>query len=658
MFSPVKLPGMPKSAMRMDVWGPLAIILCAWLAGQGDFLQGLEWRSLDWRTHLRTSFQPPADERLAVVLFDDGTEEQLGQAWPVDRVYHAELIRLLALSGARTVALDVILDASREGVGDATMGAIAQAAVLSGTQVISAAVTNPEPTGAAAGAEGPTKALRQVEGDIRQLLGDEHAFIPFPELRAVSWYGFADTPADAGGIRREIPLLVRVGDAVFPTLSLQTLLVYHGVAPDDVRVRLGDAVYFPVEGRTVRMPVTKEGRFLLNYRYDTLDGVEHLPTYAYGSVLIGLGQAHGGHASGGNPPPPDFKGKIVFIGQTVSGKADMGPTQLAHYSPLVYVHANLVSNVLAGDFARRVPGAVAWALVVALGMVGSLVSRRGTPGQLGLFAVIAVAGYIAVACGLWIWASLWLALTMPATAILLVQFFHVVRRVRQEQRAKEHIRGMFNSYLSPALLDRMMAKGGLTVVGSERKAVTILFSDLRDFTSWSESTPEDVLIAQLNEYLAAMVECIHAHGGTLHKFIGDAVMAVWGDLVSEGEAADAEKACQAALAMQQRLAELNEAWAGRGLHTLRMGIGLNHGVVLAGNIGSPRRMEFTVIGDAVNLASRLEALNKELRTQILVGQSVMELAAGKFVFRPIGNMSIKGKSKGVNINELMGKQAT
>lgn len=212
---------------------------------------------------------------------------------------------------------------------------------------------------------------------------------------------------------------------------------------------------------------------------------------------------------------------------------------------------------------------------------------------------------------------------------------------------------MFGTYLSPELLKKMLKEKQGAAVRSERRPVTILFSDLRDFTSLSESTGQDELIALLNEYLAAMVECIHEEGGTLHKFIGDAVMAVWGDLASEGAEEDAARAARAALKMHRRLADLNAGWQAAGRPELRMGVGLNHGVVLVGNIGSPRRMEFTVIGDAVNLASRLESLTKELKAGTLVGETLAPLLErGGFTLTARGMVPVKGKAQPVAVFEL------
>jgi adenylate cyclase len=321
------------------------------------------------------------------------------------------------------------------------------------------------------------------------------------------------------------------------------------------------------------------------------------------------------------------------------------------------MHANLVNNVLANDFATRAPPWAIWLGAVALGYVGLVIEMRRSLGSLIAFTALAALAYIAAAFAAWIEASVWLPLIAPVLGFAGLQFHVIAQRVLREQRAREQVKQMFGTYLSPELLRKMM-KGGQNVaaVSSERRPVTILFSDLRDFTSLAETLSDDALIRQLNEYLAAMVECIHREGGTLHKFIGDAVMAVWGDLASDGPMEDAKKAARAALAMQEKLVELNESWGAQGMPLLRMGIGLNHGVVLIGNIGSPRRMEFTAIGDAVNLASRLESLNKELRTSVLAGESLSELIGGAFEMRPCGSVPVKGKAKAVAVFELLGRK--
>lgn len=603
----------------------------------------------------RVRYQPPPDSRISIILYEDVTDTHLAP-WPPDRSVHGEMIKYLTLAGPKVVTWDVILDATREGEGDAEMGEAAAMAARAGTRVITGAVSDPYPAEGDAAGQGLTRALSHVRGDRSLLVGDTHALLPFPALRAASWFGFVDTPPGGDGVRREIPLVVRVGNDVFPSLALQTLMAFFDVEPEDVRVELGDAVYLPTLARgELRLPVNAAGRFLLNYRYDQTETGLDFAAMNYMEALLKLDERFVQQT--GVPEMPELKGGVVFIGQSVVGKADAGPTQRSALSPLVLVHANLVNNVLANDLARRAP---AWAVLlggVLLGYVGMVVGTRRSVWAMAAFGGASLAGYVAVSFGAWVRWSLWLPLWWPVMGFLALQFIVIGGRVRREQRAREQVKQMFGAYLSPELLAKMMKDGrSIAAVSSERRAVTILFSDLRDFTSLAERVDDEELIAQLNEYLAAMVECIHREGGTLHKFIGDAVMAVWGDLESRSVEEDAQSAARAALAMQRTLRELNGKWRAVGKPELRMGVGLNHGVVLIGNIGSPRRMEFSAIGDAVNLASRLESLNKEQGTEVLMGEQLPVLLGRGFKTRPCGALRVRGKSAAVEVFELLGER--
>lgn len=636
-------------ALRRFAWSPVLCFGVAWLFAQTDLLRDTEWTVHDAEVRLRAAFQRPGDARIAISLFEDSTEELV--AWPPDREYHATLLALLAAEGAAVVSWDVILDATREGEGDERLVATAAGAREAGTGVVVGAVSDPGPGTGDVVLPPSEDALSHVEGDVSKVSGDVSSILPFPALRAASDYGFVDAPRSEDGVIRRIPLVVRVGERLFPSLALETALVYEHVPLENVRVRLGDGVYFQGTQGEVRVPIDAEGRYLINYRYEHDDVRPDYTTYTYRELLLKLKAK----LIDEQPLPgrePEVAGRIVFVGQTVTGKADAGPSQRSAYTPLVLVHANVVDNILNRDFLRWPPEWVIWGVAVLLGYVSLWPAlARSLTLQIGFALLVIVASGCGVVWG-FIYGNWHLPVIGPLLGFVALAFVTIGGRVLQEQRAKEQLKQMFNSYLSPELLKKILRGKTLAEIHSERRPVTILFSDLRDFTSWSERTKEEVLIAQLNEYLAAMVECIHAEGGTLHKFIGDAVMAVWGDLVSEGAEQDAARACRAALAMQARLETLNEKWRAAGMHTLRMGIGLNHGVVLVGNVGSPRRMEFTVIGDPVNLASRLESLNKEMKTEILVGESVHALTAPRFVFRECGAVPVKGKKEPVRVFEL------
>ena len=189
-----------------------------------------------------------------------------------------------------------------------------------------------------------------------------------------------------------------------------------------------------------------------------------------------------------------------------------------------------------------------------------------------------------------------------------------------------------------------------------RRPVTVLFSDIRNFTTMTEGSNEAQLVSQLNEYFREMVNPVFQHEGSVDKFIGDAVMAVWGSIVSKGAARDAQNAVATALKMKHSLARLNESWKARGLPELAFGIGINHGEVIVGNLGSEEKMELTVIGDAVNIASRLEGLTKEYHLDLLLGETVAPLVREKFMLRTVDLVQVKGKTKPVEVFGVVGER--
>jgi adenylate cyclase len=639
---------------------PLVCFGLAFLLSLTGFVTQLEWRSLDLRTALRVKVQRPPDPRIAVVIYDDSTNEVDPELpglapWPPDRRWHANFLKLLFVAEPAVIAWDVIFDADgKSPEGDQDLADSAQMVCDGGVPVISAGVSSSDDSALPPPHEGPTRPFRNITGNIQRLrVGEERAYFPYEALRKSSFYSFADTPQEADGIRRKVPLLVRVGKEVYPSLGLQSVLLYLQVKPEDVLITLGKNISFSAKGRDWKIPIDVNGCFWVNFRYDKLPegakGNEGIQLAPYCGVIKLL---HAKFVEGKNVAPPDLKGKIVFIGQTVTGMADAGPTPLSSYSSLTLYHANVADSILQNDYVHELPAWLVWLGTIAGTLLLFRYYLRRNASWLIALCIGILLLHACLCTALWLYWSVWLPWLGPSMGFAGTGFTFVALRFRQEQRAKEKIKGMFGSYLSPDLLAKISKEGSTLQVKSERRPVTILFSDLRNFTAWSESTSEEILISQLNEYLTAMVECIHAEGGTLHKFIGDAIMAVWGDLQSVSPEEDARHACQSALAMQDKLAELNTAWNAKNMHTLEMGIGINQGTVLVGNIGSPRRMEFTVIGDAVNLASRLESLNKELKTRILVGESVQQLVGQHFVFVAHGPVHVKGKAQLVDVFEL------
>jgi adenylate cyclase len=641
--------------LRRQWWLPLLCFGAAFGLSRVETMRQLEWHTLDWRTEFRVLFQRPPDPRLVVVLYEDSTDANIA-SWPPDREWHGNFNELISLTHPAVVSWDVIFDTSREGGGDAKMGLGTQAAIERGTEVVVGAATTHDPPETRPGPDGPTRPLTHIEGDVSRIEGDDYALIPFPELRAVCAYGIADAPRASDGIIREVPLVARVGQQLYPSFALQTLLRYFHLAADDVRVRLGDAVYLPTKTGIRRIPIEANGRYVLNYRYDQDD----FPTHSYAEILLKT-NAYFVEKTPGAPPPPDLAGKIVFVGQTVTGKADAGPTSLNAYAPLVLVNANVVDNVLAGDYARQVPEVAVWLAALLVGYAGVLLTGRSVIVLSG-GTVLGLVAYVSLAAWSWVFASVWVPLVAPLGGFGLLQFVVIGRRVLQEQRAKQEIKGMFGTYVSPQLVEQLVKAGERPKLGGHEAVITAYFSDIQSFSSFSEKLPADRLVELMNEYLTACTDIVLEEGGSLDKYIGDAVVAMFGAPVPLPD--HALRACVAAQRGQARLAELRAKWKSEGdkwpeiVTVMRSRIGLNTGRCIIGNMGSRTRFNYTMMGDDVNLAARMESGAKSWGVYTMCTEAT-RLACGprgadRLVFRPLGRIVVKGRTQAVPIYEIVG----
>ncbi|HEY0864847.1 MAG TPA: adenylate/guanylate cyclase domain-containing protein [Lacunisphaera sp.] len=643
-------------------WAPLACFGLAWLAGRVDSVQQFELHTLDWRTQFRALFQPRPDPRLVVVLFEDNTDSSL-VAWPPDRAWHGNFNKFVAVEKPAVVLWDVILDARREGEGDAAMGNDTKAAIDSGVQVITGAVSSAEPPEFESPPVGPTRPLTQIEGDVSQLYGDKYALLPFPELKAVAPYGFADAPRTGDGVIREVPLVVRIGEEVFASLALQAVMSYYHIPPEQVRVRPGDGIYLPVGDQERRIPITRSGHYLVNYRYDQdADGTRFdFPTHTYQEMLLKINAYHV-EKTPGAVKPPDIAGKIVFVGQTVTGKADAGPTQRSAYAPLVLVHANIVHNILTEDYVRQLPAAVIWGVALLLGLLGVAVLADRSVMLLGSGAVFGVVSYVSLASWAWVGGSWWLPLVAPLTGFVGLQFVVIGRRIIEEQRAKQQIKGMFGAYLAPQLVDRMVKSGQMPELGGHTEEITAYFSDIQGYSTFSEKLSAARLVELLNEYLTVCTDIIQEEGGTLDKYIGDAVVAMFGAPIALPD--HAFRACVASQRVQHALNELRERWVAQGeawpltVRQMRSRIGLNTGIAVVGNMGSRTRFSYTMTSDDVNLAARMESGAKSWGAYTMCSEAT-KLACEKHggdrvVFRPLGRIVVKGRKQAVPIYEITG----
>jgi adenylate cyclase len=347
----------------------------------------------------------------------------------------------------------------------------------------------------------------------------------------------------------------------------------------------------------------------------------------------------------------------VVIGASAQVEHEVFDTPMSPVTSGPGLHLQAMAAAIDHEFLRPTPRGVGFALVAAAGLIArSLVAFLRQP-LLCLGALVAITvTYLGMARLLYDKTGL-LLLTVPVLAALILSgSFSLGFEYFLERMEKLRTRRTLERYVSKNLVKEILENPDSYYSSLEgvRVPVTILFSDLIGFTTLSEKADPRVLVAQLNEHLSRMTSVIFSNGGTLDKFIGDAIMAVWGNVSSLGVAQDAKNCARAALAMRRELRQLNEKWRGEGRMGLGMGVGINQGEVIVGNIGSHERMDPTVIGDSVNLASRLEGLTRVYGVDILVGASAAELVRNEVYLRSVARVQVKGKIKPADVFTLVG----
>jgi len=352
------------------------------------------------------------------------------------------------------------------------------------------------------------------------------------------------------------------------------------------------------------------------------------------------------------------EGKVCLIGSTATGAADFVPTPMNPRTPGVVVHANVFNTIISGQFVRAAHPGVGVAIILAAGAAVALVTALARVWLAAVATVLLAAAHtlfsFAGAFGAW---HLWLPVAAPLTAMLASFLFVTAYRQLTEERAKRRIRGMFAHALSPALVDELLADPSLAALGGQRRRITCLFSDIRGFTPLSQRLGPQRTVRLLNQYFDRVTDAVQTRGGGyINKFLGDGIFAFFGAPVLQDD--HAARALTAAVEYQRRVAALNDALRGDGTGdvSLAVRIGIATGEAMVGNCGSSTRMDYTAIGDCVNLASRLEASNKFFGTRILVAEEAWRAAGGEadYLARPLGEVFVTGQSDGVRVWNVLG----
>lgn len=349
-----------------------------------------------------------------------------------------------------------------------------------------------------------------------------------------------------------------------------------------------------------------------------------------------------------------FKDKIVFIGPVAEQFKDVHPTPLRNEElmPGVEIHANILSTIRGQEYISIANQTVVLAITLILALFAQLLAHSL---KLPAVRALIVLGVLLVFTLItqWLFQSqfIYIPSLKPVTALFILSALFILFDFTLEQYERNRVRSYLDRYVTRNVADLILEDRSSfeAALKGKRSEVCIFFSDIRGFTTLSESLDPEELVSLLNEYFVPMVDIVLKSDGTLQKFIGDAIMAVWGDTFYLSDEDKTVKAVTASLQMIQALDTLNQSITARGYAPLGIGIGLNYGEAVVGNIGHPQRMEFTVLGDAVNLAARLEGATKAYKQQILVGEGVYTLAKEKILFRFVGRLQVKGKLKAVPV---------
>jgi adenylate cyclase len=585
--------------------------------GAFDFL---EQKSLDWRFQVRGEIE--ANPKIVIVAIDEASFSELDQKWPWPRTYFARLIDLLSQEGTEIIGIDIIMSESFPGDQDEQLARSAKSfgkVVFSGK--FEEMVTRPQ--------------LRGKEVEIR-----EEVFKgPIKTIYESGDVGYVNLPQDSDGfVRRFTPIRSYHGQS-YASFILRVAALYLGVP-------LSELKYVP---------------------YNVLHlGDCSIPLNDYDSAYINFAGPSGKfqrisfhQVLSGQYPAGFFEGKIVLVGATFLDSHDsfatpfMRSERMKRY-PLfgVEILANIVNTILQKRFIKPSSTVLDWLIIILGGVLMTLLSLKLSPLKGVILVALIVLLYLLTS--MWLFTKhILLTTTAPVVTIGGVFLSQVVFRYFTEEREKRRIRGVFQKYVSPDVVDKLMQDPRTVKLGGEEKFLSVLFCDLVDFTTYSERFPPQEMVAILSEFFKEMTDQVFAYQGTLKEYVGDELMAFFGAPIKQAD--HAERACAAALAMQERLLAMRRVWLDMGRPALRTRIGINSGPMLVGNLGSAHRFSYGVLGDQVNLGSRLQGLNKLYGTEIMIGENTARLVMGSFLLREVDSVRVQGRKQPVRIYELVAR---
>ena len=639
-----------KRLLRSLTIGGCAAVVALAITFLPGFLESFELRTWDMR--VRAMAGPGvATEDVAVILLDqqslDWAEATYGLSWPWPREVYSLIVNFSKRAEVKSLAFDVLFtEPSVYGVQDDETLALAAVDFQGFVAALFLGNETGDATQWPANAAEPLASVQPVAAGSRRLAAlantyQRAAFPIAPLLASGASLANVSSVPDVDGVFRRTFLFSQFDSRLVPALSVASFLVAH---PEDVTVRV-DERRVEIGGRRLRPDA--EGRAIINYRGPS--GTH--ATYAAAGII----QSETNLLAGQEPSidPDVLSGKHVFFGFSAPGLFDLRPTAVAPVYTGVEIHATVLDNLLSNDFISEAP-AIVYRILIALmaflcGMTVVLTSG-------GVKNVVASIGFlvlpIIVGVGFFL-VDVWFPIAEPTAAILLTLIAAGIANYLTEGRQKRFIQGAFGQYLSPTVIERLIDNPEQLKLGGERRELSMFFSDIEGFTTISEDLSPESLTSLLNDYLSHMTDIILEEGGTIDKYEGDAIIAFWNAPLEQSD--HANRVVAAALRCQISLAEMQPELRQRtgSDAVVRMRIGINSGPAVVGNLGSRVRFDYTMLGDAVNLASRLEGINKQFGTYTLITAHTFDALGGAVPAREISRVAVVGRHEPVTVYEPM-----
>ena len=608
--------------------------------------ESFELRTQDYRFQLRGERE--INPVIQIVFMGDESTKVLGK-WPWRRRYHAALIHALSQYRPRVIGYDVLFTEPASDFPEDDRF-LAKATKKAGNVYYPFFFTMEEEKELESGTS-PQLNIEKFALNYQIRKGDHflqasEAELPIIELAAnMKGTGFANVRPDMDGTTRRVPLVMEYQERLYPSLSLKLISDYLGVEKNNIEVKPGR--YIELKGSRlgdIKIPVDREGQMLVNYP----GGIRSLWTSDFVQVL----QSYRQEEIGEEPIVrlSDFEDRIVLVGLTATGSTDLRAIPFVPLYPQVGVLASAINSILNRDFLIPVSRGTNVLLLFVLGIIIGISIPRMRPLKGVLFALFILITYLFLAFYSFSQKALCLTVVYPGTIIFFSYLSTIIYKYATEEKEKKRIKSIFQRYVSSQVVDELLTSPDRVALGGRRREVTVLFADIREFTRMAgRMAPEDV-VSILNEFFTMITEVIFKYHGTLDKYMGDAVMAIYGAPIEEQN--HAEKALGAALEMQERMELLGKRFLERGIEPIKIGIGINTGEAVIGNIGSLQRMEYTAIGDSVNLAARLEEVAKP--DQILISENTYRVVKDIVKARILEPIAIRGKAELVQVYEVLG----